>query len=255
MTISSRGAATMPPRRSSQSASLTPEDLTSLAAEVAQGRRPTVYLREGIPGLDLEPGTSARVLSVSGSTVTVSPRGVDDELPYEANELRRTKNEAPARSSAPRSSAAKSSTGNPHTATATTPNSAARQRRTRTPETSTAQSGSSRTDAPARSSDTEPKSKRAPVKKAAKTVSVTIYGSADNQWFVSMTRGAHKPQRARAVTVESVDAAMRELGDSIVQDAVTSVMTAAREEAKRRVDDLSRELEQAREALAALDSH
>ncbi|WP_157851055.1 hypothetical protein [Gordonia phthalatica] len=70
----------MPPRRRpttepSVSESLTPDDLTALAAAVAEGRRATVYLREGTPSLNLVPGSSARVMSVSGSTVVVRPRG------------------------------------------------------------------------------------------------------------------------------------------------------------------------------------
>ncbi|MGB3771009.1 MAG: hypothetical protein WBA00_07690, partial [Rhodococcus sp. (in: high G+C Gram-positive bacteria)] len=68
--------------------SLSPEDLAGLEATLAAGRRATVYLREPIPSLGLDAGASARVVSVDGTTVTVSPKGVDDQLPYEADELR-----------------------------------------------------------------------------------------------------------------------------------------------------------------------
>lgn len=46
---------------------------------------------------------------------------------------------------------------------------------------------------------------------------------------------------------------MRELGDDVALEAASSVLNAAREEAQRRVEELSRELEAARRALAALE--
>ncbi|MGB6038217.1 MAG: hypothetical protein WBG39_00030, partial [Gordonia sp. (in: high G+C Gram-positive bacteria)] len=87
----------MPPRRRSAPIpeSLTPDNLTAIAAALADGKRPTVYLREGTPSLGLAPGASARVLSIDGTTLTVKPSGVNDELPYEADELRITKNPPP----------------------------------------------------------------------------------------------------------------------------------------------------------------
>ena len=81
----------MPPRSRRAADSLSPADLTALAKAVADGKRATVFLCEGTPSLGLAAGASARVVSVSGSTVTVRPRGVDDELPYEADELRMTR--------------------------------------------------------------------------------------------------------------------------------------------------------------------
>ncbi|MCT7294500.1 translation initiation factor, partial [Rhodococcus sp. PAE-6] len=39
-------------------------------------------------------GTSARVVSIRGSTVMVRPKGVDDELPVETDELRATREPA-----------------------------------------------------------------------------------------------------------------------------------------------------------------
>ncbi|MGB6278528.1 MAG: translation initiation factor, partial [Rhodococcus sp. (in: high G+C Gram-positive bacteria)] len=84
----------MPPRGRAVNDSLTPENLTTLAAALAEGRRATVYLREPNPSLGLPDGTSAKVVSIDGNTVTISPKGVNDELPYEAEELRITRNPA-----------------------------------------------------------------------------------------------------------------------------------------------------------------
>ncbi len=70
----------MPPRSRSGAGSATPEHLTAenletLAAAVAEGKRATVYLREATPSLGIEAGCSAKVVSVEGNTVVISPRG------------------------------------------------------------------------------------------------------------------------------------------------------------------------------------
>ncbi len=228
----------MPPRRRSEPASesLTPADLASLATSLADGRRATVYLREPMGSLGLAAGASARVLSIDGTTVTIKPTGVDDELPFEADELRITKAAPPkpVASKPKRQPKPKPSAPQP----APTPQAPTPSKPTPTPSA--------------------PPSKQAPrrpaSKKATASVSVTIFGTAENEWSVSMVRGARKPQRSRPVAPEAVDAAMRELGDDVTRDAVTSLLNAARDEAKRRVEQLSRELDEARQALAALDA-
>nr|WP_308192035.1 DUF6319 family protein [Gordonia zhenghanii] len=237
----------MPPRRRSTpvAESLTPDDLTKLATALADGRRATVYLREAVPSLGLEEGSSAKVVSIAGTTVTVSPRGVDDELPYEADELRITKDappkpepakKAPQRKAAPRKAAPPAVTPAPKPA----------------PTPSAPAPSSSGPDATPRPAVKRTPRKATP-KKATQSVTVTVYGTTDNDWFVSMTRGAKKPPRSRSVTPEAVDAAVRELGDATTRDAVTSVLSAAHEEAQRRVEELSRELAAAKQALAALE--
>ncbi|MFW0792151.1 hypothetical protein [Gordonia sp. CPCC 205333] len=210
----------MPPRRSA-SASLTPDDLAALATAVADGKQPTVYLREGTPSLGLTPGASARVLAVSGQTVTVKPRGVDDELPFEADELRLTKTDTPQPDKAKKGKANSSATAEKPAAPA-------------------------KTAAPAKPA------RRTGAKKPPASVTVTIYGSPDNTWSVSVTRGGRKPTRSRSVTPDCAEAAIGELDDSPARDAASAVLNAARDEARRRVDELSRELAAAQEELAAL---
>ncbi|MFT3662890.1 MAG: DUF6319 family protein [Gordonia sp. (in: high G+C Gram-positive bacteria)] len=236
----------MPPRRHSAAAeSLTPDDLANLTAALADGRRATVYLREGTPSLGLAAGSSARVISVDGGTVVVRPRGVDDELPYEADELRMTKDapEPPApKPSAKKAAPTARATGTP----ATAPKPAATPKPADATNPAAAKPAVSK---PAAAKRTGPKAG------ALKSVTVTLYGSPENEWSVALTRGARKPQRTRAVSPEAADAAVRELGDQICADAVSGLLNAAREEAARRVEELSRELEAARQALAALDKN
>ncbi|MGO3325370.1 DUF6319 family protein [Gordonia sp. (in: high G+C Gram-positive bacteria)] len=233
----------MPPRRRSTpvAESLTPDDLTKLATALADGRRATVYLREAVPSLGLEEGSSAKVVSIADTTVTVSPRGVDDELPYEADELRITKDAPPTPEPARKAPQRKAA---PRKAAAPAPKPASASSASVPPS-----SGPEATPRPA----VKRTPKKATPKKSTQSVTVTVYGTTDNDWFVSMTRGAKKPPRSRPVTPEAVNAAVRELGDATTRDAVTSVLSAAHEEAQRRVEELSRELAAAKQALAALE--
>lgn len=241
----------MPPRaRRAARDSLTPENLETLAAAVAQGRRATVYMREATPSLGLPEGTSAKVVSVDGSTVTISPKGVDDELPFEADELRMTR--APATPPAAKTpSAAKT----PPAAKATAPKKApapqiapkAVETKTVEPKAGESQAPSPRGSAPV----SKPATRRA--KKGPEGVSVTIHCGADNDWSVTVTHAAKRPSKAQPVSPEAVGRAVRELGDPTARDAVEAVISHAREEAARRVAELSRELEEARTTLAALE--
>ncbi|NMO01882.1 hypothetical protein HH308_11740 [Gordonia sp. TBRC 11910] len=235
----------MPPRRSaSASEFLTPDDLTALAATVADGKAATVYLREGVPSLGLTAGASARVISVSGSTVTVKPRGVDDALPYGADELRLTKNIAPQEKPAKTRQAA-SSPAKP--AAPSVP--AARQSPAAPPTSADVAPATPKSVKPAAG---KPARRAVGSPKPPASVTVTIFGTPDNKWSVSVTRGGRKPTRSRSVTPDSVDAAMVGLADDAALAATSSVLNAAREEAQRRVDELSAELAAAQALLANL---
>ena len=91
---------------------LTAEDLGRYAAALAEGKKPLVYLVEGVPGLGLAAGASARVVAVDGAVVTVKPTGVDDQLPYDARELRATKQPKPVKR-APKPATAKAASAKP----------------------------------------------------------------------------------------------------------------------------------------------
>ncbi|KQU04425.1 hypothetical protein ASG56_13850 [Rhodococcus sp. Leaf7] len=211
---------------------LTSEDLATIEAGLAAGRRVTVYLREATPSLGLEAGASARVLSVDGTTVTVSPKGVDDQLPYEADELRISKDapepprkaaKVPARRPAPK-------------AEVIVPAPAPAQAPALAPETSVKPPAR-----PARRTKAQP----APV-------SVTVTSGPDDQWTVTVSHGAKKVAKPADVSADRVLRAVRELGDEAASAAVEEKIEAARAAALERVEALSRELDEARRALDRL---
>lgn len=247
----------MPPRRRSGTGSspehLTAENLEALAAAVAEGKRATVYLREATPSLGIEAGCSAKVVSVEGNTVVIRPKGVNDELPFEAEELRMTR-KAPEPVAARKAPARPAPSVTPARAVPPVKPAAAapsvEPEPAAPPAARAAQPPTTRAQAPASSS--APASRRA--KKPQGGVSVTIHAGADNDWTVTVALGAKRPSKAVPVTPDAVDRAVRELGDPAALEAVRSVISAAREAAEERVAALSRELEDARRTLEALGS-
>ncbi|WP_206498341.1 DUF6319 family protein [Rhodococcus sp. KRD175] len=252
----------MPPRGRAVNDSLTPENLTTLAAALAEGRRATVYLREPNPSLGLPDGTSAKVVSIDGNTVTISPKGVNDELPYEAEELRITRNPATPPAPAKRIPAKKTASAAPVSkpVAASEPVAVSKTSPTSTSVTASTSSAAPKsvpaTDVAGKSAGAASASTgsapRRP-KKAPGGVSVTIHAGADNDWSVTVTQGAKRPTKAQPVSPEAVGRAVRELGDVTARDAVEAVISHAREEAARRVAELSRQLDEARTTLAALE--
>lgn len=240
----------MPPRGRAVNDSLTPENLATLTAALAEGRRATVYLREPNPSLGLSDGTSAKVVSIDGTTVTISPKGVNDELPYEAEELRITRSAATPPAPAKRVPAKKAA---PPVVTdpVRTPAAPAQPRTTPVPPKAVVEQSKAVAEQSKRAQPQQQPARRA--KKVPGGVSVTIHAGADNDWSVTVTQGAKRPTKAQPVSPESVSKAVRELGDPIARDAVEAVISHAREEATRRVVELSRQLEEARTTLAALE--
>ncbi|CAM3007770.1 DUF6319 domain-containing protein [Prescottella defluvii] len=253
----------MPPRRRSGSGSspehLTAENLEALATAVAEGKRATVYLNEATPSLGIEAGCSAKVVSVEGNTVIIRPKGVNDELPFEAEELRMTR-KAP---EVPAPAAAKTAT-KPATVRKAAP---AAPVRASSPAASVPPVAASREPASAPVVPTVPApapvpaASTAPVpaprrtkKVATGSVSVTIHAGPENEWTVTVAHGAKRPSKAVPVSPDAVDRAVRELGEPNALEAVQSVITAAREAAEQRIAALSKELEDARRALEALGS-
>ncbi|WLP90747.1 DUF6319 family protein [Gordonia sp. NB41Y] len=253
-----------------KSSGLTPEDLETLAAGVTAGKRVTVYLADPVPSLGLEAGASARVVSVDGSTVTVSPKGVDDQLPFEANELQRTRVSATTPAATRRRPAAApitSGPSQPRTAAPAPPTATAnRSKGAAAPKAVT----SSKTPAPVPKSPAEdhigqlraqpatPKPTPVRATRSAKSskasVSVTVTASGEGPWTVVVSTGSKK-HKSTEVSADRVARAMRELGDDVAIDAVDGVIAAAREAAQKRIDELSLELETARAALAQLDGN
>ena len=273
----------MSPRRRADH--LTEEQLGELGAALAEGRRATVYLVEGIPSLGIDPGTSARVVSISGSTVMVRPKGVDDELPFETDELRATREpagtkRAPAKAARTSGSAkpapakatpAKAAPVQPATPRATAPKPVAEKPATPKPATPKSESPaaaavpraqekkpvtqttSASSDAPA-SRPPAPAKPKAPARKAKKAPSITITVTIDpeNEWTVGVAHGTRKVGKPAPVAPDAVERAVKELGDPTATEAVQSVIEEARRAAEERVAQLSRELDEARQALESL---
>jgi len=230
-------------RKAATDAALSPEDLTALAAAVAEGKRATVYLREATPSLNLPAGASAKVVRIEGNTVVVRPRGVDDELPFEAEELRLTR--LPPKSPAPAPQPARKTptpaikpttdvSANPTVAPAPPP---APVKRTRQPAATPATRSTPRS-----------------AKKIQDGISVTIHGGPDNDWTVSVAYGARPAGKATPVKPDAVERAVAELDDPTAREAVDAVLSAARDAVSSRIAELSRQLEEARSALAKLGS-
>ncbi|WP_137723083.1 DUF6319 family protein [Prescottella subtropica] len=231
----------MPPRsRSGSSEHLTADNLETLAAALAEGRRVTVYLRDAMPSLGIEAGCSAKVVSVDGNTVLIRPKGVDDELPFEAEELRMNRKapepaapaKAPARKPAP--APVKPAVVKP------APVKTAAPMRPVAPA------------APVQPAEPAPAPAPRRPRKPQGGVSVTIHAGPENEWTVTVAHGAKRPSKAVPVSPDAVDRAMRELGEPGALDAVQSVISAARDAAEQRVAALAKELEDARRALEAL---
>jgi hypothetical protein len=203
-----------------RSGELTAEDLVDLAASVAAGRRRTLWLREPLLSLGLPAATSARVVSVAGTTVTVRPKGVDDDVPFEAREL------ASSRAAA--------------TAPPARPPRVPRVRRPDTPATAAVVA------APA------PTPPRAPRPRRRTSVTVLLSGRADGGWTVEHALAGARPSRPAPVSPEAVARAVRALGHRATGEAVDAVLEHARAAAQAQVAELTAQLERARAELEAL---
>lgn len=256
---------------------LTEEQLGELSNALAEGRRATVYLVDGIPSLGIEPGASARVISVSGTTVMVRPKGVDDELPFESDELRLTRQPAGApakKAAAPKSAPAKAAASTSQAAAPSAPKPSAPKPAVLQPVAAgpAAAQPTSRSAAPVRAAQTKsieetkpvndttpgsaaPAKPKAPAPRKAKkapTISITITIDPESEWTVGIAHGTRKVGKPSPVAPDAVERAVKELGDPGAVEAVQSVIDAARSAAEERVALLSRELEEARKALESL---
>lgn len=204
-----------------RSGELTAEDLTDLVASLASGRRRTLWLREPLASLGLPAGASARVVGVEGTTVTVRPKGVDDDVPFEAREL----------------------AGSRAAATAPPPRALRAPRARNHP-----------VPAPAAPVVDEPKPTRRPAPRSRRTASVTVLlsGNPDGGWSVEHAVGGRRPSRPATVSAESVARAVQALGHHGTSEAVAAVLEHARGAAQVQVAELSARLEQARAELEAL---
>ncbi|BDH55295.1 hypothetical protein [Tsukamurella sp. PLM1] len=205
---------------------LTGDDLRRYADALAEGRKPLVYLVEAVPGLGLAAGASARVVEIAGGVVTVKPTGVDDQLPYEARELRATKQPKPVKRAPAAKGAAPAKSTAPAQGAAAAPKRAAKA-----PSGSGGGTGA----------------------RAARSVAVTLHVGSDNVAVLKVTPNAQKPSGGREIPLAAVHKALAGLADREARAAVDDVLSAARDAAADRVAALQAELAAAKKSLATLE--
>ncbi len=234
--------APVPPRRKEPADPLGENELARLRGALAEGRRPTVYLRDPVPSLGLEPACSARVVSVQDSTVTVRPKGVGDDVPFEAGELYDSR-------------AAAINAASAVTATKRPPSGRSRASKPRPPNPAVSPAPA---PAPKAETDQETAAAPAPAQQAARAsssrVTLTISGTANGGWTVQCAQGSAKRGAAVPVAADAVARAVQALGEENARAAVEAVLEHARREAAARVAALRAELEQAQQTLNALSA-
>ncbi|WP_367130507.1 DUF6319 family protein [Saccharothrix sp. HUAS TT1] len=217
--------------------SLSPQDIEHLRAELAAGRPPAVWFTSAAVGV--EAGRSAKVMAFTepaeGDFIQVRPTGEKDDLSFSPAELTVEKPAPRKRAPAP-------------AAVAEPAPAPAPVEHIYTPAPAPAPVPPKPKPAPA------PAVERKPVaRKQAKPaeVTVTLTSTADGEWTVDVQWGAKRTLKAAPVVASAVSQAAKLL-PAEVDEAVESVLSAARERHQARVEQLRAELEAAQRALDEL---
>jgi hypothetical protein len=219
--------------------SLSPQDIEQLRAELAAGRPPAVWFTSAAVGV--EAGRSAKVVAFTdpaeGDFIQVRPTGERDDLSFSPAEL--TVEKPAPRRRAPAPAAAK----------AAEPEAPAPVEHIYTPAPPPAKPKPAPAPAPA-----APAAERRPAaRKQAKPaeVTVTLVSSADGEWTVDVQWGSKRTLKSAPVAASAVSQAAKLL-PAEVDEAVESVLSAARERHLARVEQLRAELAAAQRALDEL---
>ncbi|QQQ78082.1 hypothetical protein IOD16_06280 [Saccharothrix sp. 6-C] len=218
--------------------SLSAQDIDHLRAELAAGRPPAVWFTSAAVGV--EAGRSAKVVAFTepaeGDFIQVRPTGEKDELSFSPAELTVEK-------PAPRKRA-------PAPAAVETP-APAPVEHIYTPAPAPAPAPPKPRPAPAPAAPAE---RRPAARKQAKPaeVTVTLTSTADGEWTVDVQWGAKRTLKAAPVAASAVSQVSKLL-PAEVDEAVESVLSAARERHLARVEQLRAELEAAQRALDELN--
>ncbi|GLY68627.1 DUF6319 family protein [Amycolatopsis taiwanensis] len=128
---------------------------------------------------------------------------------------------------------------------------------TTTASPETAETEAAPADAEKSAETTQPKRGRAKGATARKTrtveLTLTVTGTADGDWQAELKHGSTWVARGLAVSSSAVSRAAKELHTDL-STPIDEVINAAREQQKAKVAALEAELEQAKQALAELDS-
>ncbi len=210
-------------------------------AELDAGRTPMVWFTPAAVGVDA--GRSAKVVSLTepyeGDFIQVRPTGSHDALSFSTSELTMDK---PARRRKPPAEPAK-----PTPKPAAPPTDellVVRERPTRKPTAPKAVEAPPPPPSP-------PKERPKGRAKQPAPVTVTLSSTTDGEWTVEVQAGSRRAVRPQPVSAGSVAAAARALGGDI-EDAIDSVLTAARTRQQARVAQLEADLAAARQALTEL---
>ncbi|MEU4741974.1 DUF6319 family protein [Actinosynnema sp. NPDC023658] len=218
--------------------SLSPQDIDHLRAELAAGRPPAVWFTSAAVGV--EAGRSAKVVAFTepaeGDFIQVRPTGDKDELSFSPAELTVEK-------PAPRKRV-------PAPAAAPEPPAPAPVEHIYTPAPAPAPPKPKPAPAPAPAPAAD---RRPAARKQAKPaeVTVTLTSTADGEWTVDVQWGSKRTLKAAPVAASAVSQAAKLLPEE-VDEAVESVLSAARERHQTRVEQLRAELEAAQRALDEL---
>ncbi|MEU4445803.1 DUF6319 family protein [Actinosynnema sp. NPDC050801] len=218
--------------------SLSPQDIDHLRAELAAGRPPAVWFTSAAVGV--EAGRSAKVMAFTepaeGDFIQVRPTGERDDLSFSPAELTVEK-PAPRKRTPPAAAAAK----------AAEPQAPAPVEHIYTPAPAPPKPKPAPAPAP-------PAPERRPAaRKQAKPaeVTVTLTSTADGEWTVDVQWGSKRTLKAAPVVASAVSQAAKLL-PAEVDEAVESVLSAARERHLARVEQLRAELAEAQRALDEL---
>ncbi|GAA3458789.1 DUF6319 family protein [Saccharothrix longispora] len=219
--------------------SLSEEDIDFLRGELAAGRPAQVWFTSAAVGV--EAGRSAKVVAFTepaeGDFIQVRPTGDKDELSFSPAELTVEK-PAPRKRTSPPAKEPEPAAPAPveHIYTPAPPPAKPRV-----------------AAAPPAAAAVKPVAKPSASRKQAKPaeVTVTLVSTAEGEWTVDVQWGAKRTLKAAPVAASAVAAAAKLL-PAEVDEAVESVLSAARERHLARVEQLRAELEAAQRALDEL---
>ena len=140
--------------------------------------------------------------------------------------------------------------------TTTAPQEQATEEETSAPATAATEPKDSE---PTEQAEETPKPKRgrpkgAPARKTRTVeLTLTVTGTADGEWQAELKHGTTWVARGLAISAAAVSRAAKELHEDL-SNPIDEVINAARDQQKAKVAQLEAELEQAKQALAELDS-
>jgi hypothetical protein len=213
---------------------LSEQDIADLQSTLAAGRPATVWFTAKAVGV--EAGKSGKVLSFAepaqGDFIEVRPTGSQDALSFSAAELTMTRPKRPAVTKKPAAAAAPAVV--PAPAPAPVPS----------PEVEIYQPAP--VEKPA-----SPKAKPVRRMKVPADVTVTLHATVRGEWTIEVVVGSKRTIRAKPVSAVAIAKVAKELPDD-VENAISAVLEAAREQHRERITLLQAELDAARRALNEL---